>query len=136
MNKLRELRMAAHMTFDDLARCMGVHPSTIYSWETEKSHPRYFQVRRLARLFNVVESALGLTASDAPKPRPVNHEPRKDPTELYKHFTALDIAEQRRIIAYTMPDGYREAVNRIHSGRLTHDEFKSIEQMIGERGRG
>ena len=127
--------MAAHMTFDDLARCMGVHPSTIYSWETERSHPKPYQVRRLAGLFNIVESALRLTASDAPKPRPVNHEPRKDPTELYKHFTALDIAEQRRIIAYTMPDDYRTAINRIHSGRLTRDEFNTIERMMRERGR-
>ena len=136
MNKLRELRMTAHMTYDDLARRMGVCSSTIYSWETEKSHPRLYQIQRLARLFNVAESALGLTASDASKPRPVNHEPRKDPTELYKHFTALDIAEQRRIIAYTMSDAYSTAVNRIHSGRLTHDEFNTIERMMKERGRG
>lgn len=133
---LRKVRIAAHMSLDDVARRMGVHPSTIYSWESEKSHPRLYQIRRLAGLFNVVESALELTASDAPKPRPVNHEPRKDPTELYKHFTALDMAEQRRIIAYTMPDAYRTAVNRIHSGRLTRDEFNTIERMIEERGRG
>lgn len=132
---LRKMRIAAHMSLDDVARRMGVHPSTIYSWETEKSHPRLYQIQRLARLFNVVESALGLTASDAPKLRPVNHEPRKDPTELYKHFTALDMAEQRRIIAYTMPDAYSTAVNRIHSGRLTHDEFNTIERMMRERGR-
>ena len=130
------MRIAAHMSLDDVARRMGVHKSTIYSWETEKAHPKLYQVRRLAGLFNVVESALGLTASDASKPRPVNHEPRKDPTELYKHFTALDIAEQRRIIAYTMPDAYSTAINRIHSGRLTRDEFNTIERMMRERGRG
>lgn len=130
------MRIAAHMSLDDVARRMGVHPSTIYLWETEKSHPRLYQIQRLARLFNVAESALGLTASDAPKSRPVNHEPRKGPTELYKHFTALDMAEQRRIIAYTMPDAYSTAVNRIHSGRLTRDEFNTIERMMGERGRG
>lgn len=129
------MRIAAHMNLNDVARRMGVHPSTIYSWETEKSHPRLYQIQQLARLFNVAESALGLTASNAPKPRPVNHEPRKDPTELYKHFTALDIAEQRRIIAYTMPDAYSTAVNRIHSGRLTRDEFNTIERMMRERGR-
>lgn len=133
---LRKMRIAAHMSLDDVAKRMGVHPSTIYSWESEKSHPRLYQVRRLAMLFGCVESALGLTASDAPKPRPVNREPRKDPTELYKRFTALDMAEQRRIIAYTMPDAYRAAVNRIHSGRLTRDEFTAIERMMGERGRG
>lgn len=132
---LRKMRIAAHMSLDDVARRMGVHPSTIYTWETEKAHPKLYQIRRLAGLLNVAESALGLTASDASKPRPVNHEPRKDPTELYKHFTALDIAEQRRIIAYTMPDDYRTAVNRIHSGRLTRDEFNTIERMMRERGR-
>lgn len=132
MNELRKMRIAAHMSLDDLAEKMGVHPSTIYSWETEKSHPRLYQIRRLALIYGCVESALGLTASDAPKLRPVSHEPRRDSTELYRHFTALGIDEQRRIIAYAMPDTYRAAVNRIHSGRLTHDEFKAIESMIGE----
>lgn len=120
------------MSLDDLAKKMGVHPSTIYSWETEKSHPRLYQIRRLAMIYGCVESALGLTASDAPKLRPVSREPRGDSTELYKRFTALDIDEQRRIIAYTMSDTYRAAVNRIHGGRLTHDEFTAIERMIGE----
>lgn len=128
MSKLREFRLDARLSLDDVARRMGVHPSTIYSWERETSHPRLYQVRRLAMVFGCVESALGLTASDAPKP--VRHEPA--PTELYQRFAKLSLNEQRHIIAYTTPEPYRVAVKRIREGRLTTDELATITRMIEE----
>ena len=81
-------------------------------------------------LFGCVESALGLTASDAPKPKPVRHEPA--PTELYQRFAELSLNEQRHIIAYTTPEPYRVAVKRIREGRLTTDELATITRMIEE----
>lgn len=136
MTGLRKMRIAAHMSLDDVARRMGVHPSTIYSWENEKSHPRLYQVRRLAMLFSCVESALGLTASDAPKPRPVRHEPCTDANDMYQQFMELSLDEQRHILAYTTPEPYRTAVKRIREGRLTTDEAETITRMMGECGRG
>lgn len=132
MNKLREFRLDARLSLDDVAKRMGVHSSTIYSWERETSHPRYYQIRRLAGLFGCVESALGLTASDAPKPKPVRNEPCTAPTELYQRFAELSLNEQRYIIAYTTPEPYRVAVKRIREGRLTTDELATITRMIEE----
>lgn len=134
MSNLRKMRTEARMSLDYVANRMGVHPSTIYSWERETSHPRYYQIRRLAGLFGCVESALGLTASDAPKPKPkpVRNEPCTAPTELYQRFAELSLNEQRYIIAYTTPEPYRVAVKRIREGRLTTDEAATITRMIEE----
>ena len=101
--------MIAGLSIAELAEKMGVHPHTIYSWETEKSHPQHYQIQRLAMLFECDTDILELI-----------------------QFAALSLDEQRYILAYTTPEPYRAAVKRIREGRLTTDELATITRMIEE----
>lgn len=134
MNRLCEFRMIAGLSIAELAEKMGVHPHTIYSWETEKSHPQHYQIQRLAMLFECDTDILELipAGSKKPKKRTVAPQPSIVESPLYRQFAALSLDEQRYILAYTTPEPYRAAVKRIREGRLTTDELATITRMIEE----
>lgn len=138
MNRLCEFRMIAGLSIAELAEKMGVHPNTVYSWETEKSHPQHYQIQRLAMLFECDTDILELipSGSKKPKKRPAAPSAEYSESPLYRQFMALSLDEQRYILAYTTPEPYRAAVKRIREGRLTTDEAATIMQMMRERGRG
>lgn len=130
--------MIAGLSIAELAEKMGVHPNTIYSWETERSHPQHYQIHRLAMLFECDTDILELipSGSKKPKKRPAASPAEYSESPLYRRFMALSLNEQRYILAYTTPEPYRAAVKRIREGRLTTDELTTITRMMGERGRG
>ncbi len=135
MNKLREFRLDAGFSITKLADKMGVHPSTICSWETEASHPQHYQIRRLAVLLGCEPDMLELTPAVSRRP---NTRPEPQTSEmasiLYMRFMELSLDEQRYILAYTTPEPYRTAVKRICEGRLTREELATITRMMGECG--
>lgn len=137
MNNLCQYRIAHHLSRDELAGLMGVHPSTVYSWETDKSHPKLFQIRRLAQMFGCDEYDLGLTASDERKPKKTQPDRAVLPEvrALYADFMLLSLDSQRRIAAYLSPNSYRVTVKRLRDGVLTDSEAALVREMM-ERERG
>lgn len=49
--KIKELRMSANLTQDEVSEALGVQRSTVAMWETGKSVPRTELLPKLARLF-------------------------------------------------------------------------------------
>lgn len=133
MNKLRDFRLDAGLSIAELADKMGVHSHTIDSWETEKTHPRYYQIMRLAMLFECDSDMLELKPAGIK--HPIEPQPGIVASSLYRQFMELSLDEQRYILAYTTPEPYRTAVKRICEGRLTTDEAATITRMMGECGR-
>lgn len=64
MHTLRDLRLAQHLTVEDLAQQTGAHPSTVYRWEAGARSPRARQLRRLAAALRADVAAV-LAALDA-----------------------------------------------------------------------
>lgn len=50
--KIRELRKQSNYNQTQLARFIGMTPSTISDWENERSEPNVIQLIRLADIFN------------------------------------------------------------------------------------
>ena len=54
--RIRSLRLEHQMSQEELAKVVGVHFSTISSWEQGKAIPRMGAIQRMADLFNVKKS--------------------------------------------------------------------------------
>lgn len=137
VNNLRKYRIAHHLSSDKLAGLMGVHPSTVYSWETGKSRPKLYQIRRMAALLECGEDELGLDAYDCRSYGKPLEDRRTSPEKraLYADFMLLSLDRQRRIAAYLGPDSYRTTVKRLRDGALTDGEAALVRDMM-ERERG
>lgn len=58
-----QLRKAANMTGNDLARKLHVSINTIKAWERGKTHPNLLNVLNLCNLFHIkVDDLIGVTA--------------------------------------------------------------------------
>ncbi len=132
MNNLRKYRIAHHLSRDELAGLMGVHPSTVYSWETDKSHPKPYQIHRLAQMFECDDNDLGLTASYGFKPKKTRSDRAALPElrALYADFMRLPLDSQRRIAAYLSPDSYSKTAKRLREGALTDSEAALVREMM------
>jgi DNA-binding XRE family transcriptional regulator len=53
---VREIRVGAGLTLAEIAKDVGVHPSTVFYWETGRSVPRGEGAVRYARLILELES--------------------------------------------------------------------------------
>lgn len=71
MQTIRQLREARGWTQLQLANEVGVTPSTIYNWESERFEPRASQLRVLARVFDVSMDSIEIKAN------PGETEPKK-----------------------------------------------------------
>nr|DAF26473.1 MAG TPA: Repressor protein CI [Caudoviricetes sp.] len=56
--KIKEMRLAAGLTQQDVADRMGVDRSTVSYWETNTSYPRGEQIPKLADIFGCTIDAL------------------------------------------------------------------------------
>lgn len=130
MNKLRDYRKAHNYTMDDVAKLMGVHPSTIYSWESEKSRPHAYQLKRLAELFGCEESDLGIVPYDRYHPKQAPQTVNAVAATLYERFTQLTLDQQRWIAAYLSPDPYRLTVKKLREGLITDDDAELVRKMM------
>ena len=57
-DEIRSKRVASGMGHFDLAEAIGVHPTTIYNWESGKTKPTLAKVRLMARVFGTSEQEL------------------------------------------------------------------------------
>jgi transcriptional regulator with XRE-family HTH domain len=62
---MREWRDSKGWSQYDLAKLVGVHPATIYQWETGKREPRLAQFRKLAEVLDVPMDAIILPEGKA-----------------------------------------------------------------------
>lgn len=56
--RLRDARLAAGLSQEEVATRLGVHKVTVSNWEREVNRPRDAQFRRLAELFNTTPQSL------------------------------------------------------------------------------
>lgn len=132
MNKLREYRIARNLTVADLAALVGVHYHTVYSWETGKSRPHLYELRRIAQLFECTEDELGIAVYDRYRRKESPKELNSEAAELYRRFEQLTLDQQRWIAAYLSPDPYRLIVKRLREGLISNDDAALIRRMMEE----
>lgn len=130
MNKLRDYRKAHNYTMDDVAKLMGVHYHTVYSWETGKSSPHAYQLKRLAELLGCAESDLGIVPYDRYHPKQAPKTVNAVAATLYERFTQLTLDQQRWIAAYLSPDPYRLTVKKLREGLITDDDAELVRKMM------
>ncbi len=56
--RVREIRERAGLSLAEIARDVGVHPTTVFYWETRGSIPRGGAAVRYARLLRDIESVI------------------------------------------------------------------------------
>ena len=58
MNTVKELRIKAGLTQEELADKLGVHPQSIWAWENGKNNPKGKRLRAVAEFFDVPENEI------------------------------------------------------------------------------
>ena len=58
MNTIKELRLSAGLTQEELAQELGISPQTVWGWENGKFSPKGKRLRDVAQFFGISEDAI------------------------------------------------------------------------------
>lgn len=95
--KIRELRKQSNYNQTQLARFIGMTPSTISDWENERSEPNVIQLIRLADIFNCSIDYLCERESEDGVIKIIS---QSEKSEIQTLFDKLDRFEKERVLGY------------------------------------
>lgn len=133
-NNLAQYRKRAQMTQEDLGEIMGTTKHTVFAWEHEKSHPRAYQIRRMADVLGCTIEELNLephkSHKTVVKSGKIYTQRTDELNDLMQRIDAFGYRCLREVEAYLSPEPEREIIHKIRAGFVTDDELDRMREIV------
>lgn len=101
--RLRQLRQKNNLTQGDLAKILGLKPTAISNYESERNEPSFEKLIALSKYFDVsCDYLLGITDSYLPVGGEVLDKDIVEFFDLYKQLTPKGVREMKNYIQYLL----------------------------------
>jgi transcriptional regulator with XRE-family HTH domain len=101
--RLRQLRQKNNLTQGDLAEILGLKPTAISNYESERNEPSFEKLIALSKYFDVsCDYLLGVTDSYLPVGGEVLDKDIVDFFDLYKQLTPKGVREIKNYVQYLL----------------------------------
>lgn len=102
-NRLRQLRHKNNLTQSDLAKVLGLKPTAISNYESERNEPSLDKLIAISKFFDVsCDYLLGITDSHQPPQDKVLDREITEIIDLYKQLTPTGISEMKSFMQYLL----------------------------------
>jgi len=101
--RLRQLRHKNNLTQEELARVLGLKPTAISNYESERNEPSFDKLIALSEFFDVsCDYLLGVSDTQKPADAEVFDKETLEFIELYKQLTPSGVSEIKNYMQYLL----------------------------------